>query len=281
MKIRFLVYGIILCIICLGSILICLGLTGRSLPPYSVLNPSDSINIGTETLSVEEIVQEYAPIVYQASNFSAGTPQKMFYELQVNDSEIIILYRSFWADENHPIVGLDILYDIFRELYYGSIADIEPIQLRLNTSTGEVKEIYFQMDPTHNYAAFVPQHNSVILRLVAHNNYSMTVQRELKGFVSPFWQEKRILLKVETWNHLFNLYNNESLEKYESLALEPYTEELYWQFKSIRRIAGPVFTAPSDAPQILLLLILVVIVEISTFLKIVLRDSKQIRRIEE
>ncbi|MFX1538902.1 MAG: hypothetical protein ACFFDI_32340, partial [Promethearchaeota archaeon] len=93
MKIRFLIYGIIICTISLGSVLICLGLTGRGLPPYSVLNPSASINIGTETLSVEEIVQEYAPILYQASNFSAGTPQKMFYELQVNDSEIIILYR--------------------------------------------------------------------------------------------------------------------------------------------------------------------------------------------
>ncbi len=261
--------------------LICLGLTGRGLPPYSVLNPSASINIGTETLSVEEIVQEYAPILYQASNFSAGTPQKMFYELQVNDSEIIILYRSFWTDENHPIAVLDILYDIFREIYYGSIADIEPIQLRLNASTGEVKEIYFQMDPTHNYAAFVPQHDSVILRLVSHNNYSMTVQRQSKGFISPFWQGKRILLKVETWNHLFNLYNNESLEKYDSLVFEPYTEDLYWQFKSIRRIAGPVFTAPSDTPQILLLIILVVIVEISAFLKIVLKGPKKIRRIEE
>ncbi|MFX1253562.1 MAG: hypothetical protein ACFFCZ_18270 [Promethearchaeota archaeon] len=277
MNIRFLIYGITLCLICLGSVFICLGLTGRGLPPYSTVNPSASINIGTETLSIEEIVQEYAPILYQVANFSAGAPQKMFYELQVNNSEIIILYRSFWTDENHPIVGLDILYDIFREIYYGSIADIEPIQLRLNASTGEVKEIYFQMDPTHNYDAFVPQHDSVILRLVSHNNYSMTVQRQLKGIVRPFWQEKRILLKVETWNHLFNLYNNESLKKYDSLALEPYTEDLYWQYKSIRRIAGPAFTAHSDAPQILLLIILVIIVEISAFLKIVLRDPKKKR----
>ncbi len=214
------------------AFLIGMKLTGMERRNYSVCKTSDIVN----GKKVMEIVEKYKPIIYQTENIKKDI-QLLFYELVEQKEKIVLIYRPVWDDEIHPNPIIHSLYKYFRWIFYGSVKDIEFIEIYIDKKTGEVEAFNYET-LAEGSTIEAPSHEFTEIERKGEKYYNKTKDIELS--YSPF-EGWRCILQVKTWNHLLSITEKPEGKKYD-LPVMPLTN---WQFRKYsisRRSAGYVRT---------------------------------------
>lgn len=127
---------------------------------------------------------------------------------QINDTTLCVEYTLIFKDEDHPSAILDMLYDFYRSIKYKRIADTETfsIQFQKNDS-GTWQPVLV------NFANVYSDHQTFFKSDVKH--YSIEVPAS-----SFTYADNRIVIYVNTWNHMFAHFDSNpelhkvTLEKY-------------------------------------------------------------------
>lgn len=198
---------------------------------YSTLRPTDKVN-GQKVLA---ILEKYKPIIYQKEEIEKEI-QFIFYECVEQKDRLVLIYRPVWEDEIHPNPIINQLYKFFRWFYYGSIKDIEFIEIFIDKKTGELLSFSFETfvedssieTPRHEFTIIVKQ-NKVFYNKT--KNEPVTV---------PF-DGSSCILQVITWNHLFSIPKNPEGQKFDC-PLKLLTNQRYKKYAISRRSSGLVKT---------------------------------------
>ena len=209
-----------------------LKLTGMKRRNYSVLETNDVVN-GKKVI---RIIEKYKPIIYQTENIKKDV-QFIFYELIEQKDKLVLIYRPVWDDEIHPNPIIHSLYKYFRWIFYGSIKDIEFIEIFIDKKTSEVLSFSFETLTEGSPIEF-PEHEFTEIEKKEEKYYHKTKDYEL-AYV-PF-EDSRCILQVTTWNHLLCITENPQGKKFD-LPLVPLTNWQFQKYSITRRSSGSVRT---------------------------------------
>lgn len=225
---------LIILLICLGLVLgieaflLGLKLTSYKKRDYPLLNPDDVI-IGQSVLSILEI---YKPIFYQQAQIKKSI-KFIFYEAIDQNDNLVLIYRPFWDDEIHPNFILNLAYKNYRLYYYGSIRDIEFVEMFIDKKTGVLQSFSFEA-LAQGSSINTPQHEFAHIIKRGQKYYNATKNNEL---VEVLFEKKQIVFQITTWNHLLALANEPIGEKINA-SLKPLTDKLYKKYAISRRSSG-------------------------------------------
>ena len=228
--------------------------TGRYKRTYESITFNESINFNSSSIQCKNLLEIYKPIVYQENTLRGPKPQKIYAECIRGSSinTIVLVYRIYWKTEEHPRKIFDKLYILFRSAFYGSKADIEFIQLRLNANQ-KLIEIKFESDPSNDPDVLSPQHLLASFTLeVVPGIDSISELNELSWILTynnKRYQEKKLIfekignnspathlaIRVFTWNHIYALTQDFTGCQSFDLPLEELTESIYQNLKMSRR----------------------------------------------
>ena len=226
--------------------------TGRYHRSYNWIPFYESIELNSTNILSKDLLEQYKPIIYQDDKLRGPKPQKIYAECIKDRTMIVLVYRVYWETEQYPYLLLNRLYTLFRSVFYGSKADIEFVQVRLNTDQ-KILEIKFESDPSNNPDVLVPQHlltsftpdndskekdscklNTITWALVYNDERYMkkTLRFEKIGNNSSV---THVAMRVFTWNHLYSIKQDFSRCQSFDLPLEDLTESIYRKLKMTRR----------------------------------------------
>jgi hypothetical protein len=214
----------------LGTIALILGfkLTGMKGRNYSVLQPDAVVN-GQKII---DILEKYKPIIYQTENIKIEV-EYFLYEFVEQEDKLVLLYRPLWRDEIHPNKVIHHLYKYFREIYYGSVKDIEFIEIFVDKKTGDILSFSFEtLTPGTHLRK--PGHEFTNIVKKGDKFYNQTKNDEL---VSAPFEGSRCVLQVKTWNHLLCINENPEGKKFD-LPLKYLTNWQYRKYAFSRRSSG-------------------------------------------
>ncbi|MBD3193284.1 MAG: hypothetical protein GF308_21800 [Candidatus Heimdallarchaeota archaeon] len=217
----------------LGTLAFLIGvkITGSKGRDYSTLRPTDEVN-GQNVL---EIIKKYKPIIYQKEDIK-NEIKFIFYEFVEQKNTLVLIYRPVWEDEIHPNPIINQFYKIFRWFYYGSIKDIEFIEIFIDKKMGELLSFSFET-LAEGSSIEAPKHE--LTTLVKQNKAFFNKNKNKPVFV-PF-DGSRCILQVITWNHLFAIPKNLEGEGFDC-PLKPLTEQHFRKYAISRRSSGLVKT---------------------------------------
>src|SRR3989344_2662327 len=122
-----------------------------------------------------KLVQEHQPILYQPKH-DKYEPKFMYYRTRIRGHMLQIKYQAVWDNEGHPRFLLHLLYAfLFRKLYYGSIKDIEYIQIDIDLRTRKVTDIKYDQPNKTDYHLFWPLHRKRHLKHVPNPNHDQSI----------------------------------------------------------------------------------------------------------
>ena len=221
----------------------------------------ETLSNATAPLSEDEIfrlVKEFQPILYQPQH-DKHIPKFMYYRTNQKGDILQITYYTVWDNERHPRYFFHVLYAfLFRKFYYGSIKDIEYIQIDVDLPTLDITDVRFEQTNKPDYHIFFPFHRQNHLKRVPqpatptpYENVFIRFfgkKNEFHGLIKPRFSGKRIHMAVTSWNHIYNVYL-EDLHKYikdlgdnfntfTALLLKKYDPKEYKKYKGARRGKG-------------------------------------------
>lgn len=219
--------------------------------------PTTSIPELTEEQTFE-LVREFQPILYQPQH-DKHIPKFMYYRTARKEDTLKITYYTVWDNERHPRYFFHVLYSfLFRKFYYGSIKDIEYIQIDVDLKTRDITDVRFEQASKPDYHVFFPFHRKNHLKRVPQPEEPASYENvfirffgqknEFHGLIKPRFSGKRIHMAVTSWNHIYNVYL-EDLHKYikdlgdnfntfTSLVLKKYDPKEFKKYKANRRSKG-------------------------------------------
>jgi len=160
-----------------------------------------------------ELVKEHQPILYQP-NHDKHEPKFMYYRTKIEEEALQITYYTVWDNERHPRYLFHVIYAfIFRKFYYGSIRDIEYIQVNVNLRTKEVTDIVYDQTHVPNYHVTFPFHIRNHLKKIPSPEINENTfirffgkKNNFHGLIEPHFTGKRVHMMVSSWNHVYNVY---------------------------------------------------------------------------
>ncbi len=229
------------------------GLSGFLDRAYSVLPQEGTVQLAQTSLSVEQMAAQYRPIFWHPTQKETPPPQRLLYEVIDNNEYYTLVYRVEWKNEVVPHGVKDVLYAVYRFLYYGfTLRDIEYIQLDVRKHDGMIERVQFETKTTENNYYTVAQEH-VLLTLQRANeagSYQKTLHHEnapapetlLLGNAPNFH------IKVVSWNHLMDIaptdFQGNGFERVR-FELTYLTDSIYKRSKMARRGEGDFKTAES------------------------------------
>lgn len=206
---------------------------------YNTLSSTSNLSLSGEDISAEELVRLYKPIILQTRSLRGPEPTKVFYELiPPFESYLHVIYRIVWPDEKHPNLIIHWLYRIFRRFYFGSIKDIEIVQLKINLKTGEIEEIKYETDSSNDPDVFRSDH--AVAKLVKNSgtekSYKSYLNEKQMQDIQIDFKEKKPCIPVLTWNHVFTFTppREEPYLEYD-LPIEELPKEFFRKYRFDRR----------------------------------------------
>ncbi len=199
-----------------------------------------------------ELVREHQPILYQPDH-DKHEPKFMYYRTKIDGNSLKITYYTVWDNERHPRYLFHVIYSfIFRKFYYGSIKDIEYIQVDVNLDTNEVTDIRYEQPHKLDYHLSFPFHRKNHLKKVpnAHKNENMFIRffgskNIYHGLIKPKFTGQRVHMAVSSWNHIYHLYFEDihkqvknlgdKFRVYQQLLLKKYDAKDFKKYKADRR----------------------------------------------
>lgn len=195
------------------------------------------------------LVKEYQPILYQPKH-DKYEPKFMYYRTRIRGNLLQITYYTVWDNERHPKFLLHIIYAfLFRKFYYGTIKDLEYIQIDIDLRTREMTDVRYEQPHKKNYHVILPFHRKRHLKLVPNPNKSEKFflrfhgkkSDQFHGVIKPNFTQKRIHMAVASWNHIYDLYLKEwddRVKQFSGLILKKFDYKTYKKYKTHRRSKG-------------------------------------------
>ncbi|MBK7764475.1 MAG: hypothetical protein IPI46_14235 [Bacteroidetes bacterium] len=168
-------------------------LSGRSNRSYQVMDSSNKIMLPSGTLTLHEFASKFKPILYSSPKFHPQTILWTWYEVVEKNDYYDIVYYHCWENEINPNQSFNIVYKIFRTVYFGyPLYDIEYLQVRISKSTGEVLKSKYETSVDVNYQQ----------RIVKHSRAELVRATE-ESFVETIFGKDGSILKTDTLHGKF------------------------------------------------------------------------------
>lgn len=141
---------------------------------------------------LQTIAEQFAPRVVLPDVDKANPPQGMLYSAYRQGDILAIRYFVLYQDEDLKASWEDKLYDLFRKHHYGSIVDIEPIEVYLKGDGSDLAGV-----------AFKTGQNQAFFKVFVRENDWLTFKAGALQASDRDGDHPRI--GAATWNHLHDL----------------------------------------------------------------------------
>lgn len=173
------------------------------------------------------IAKTYLPRIFLQETSDKNHIVKIYYKGISQKDKLSIMYFFCWNDETHPNIFMNFIYKLFRRLYYGSIMDIEFIQLNIDLTTGKVEQILFEK-PDYCKKFFI--------NFIQHLPQKITIHK------SALTSSNRLPFVISSWTHLFNFVSSiDDLQSLIEITLpEPMilSRNIFYRYNMFRRSYG-------------------------------------------
>jgi hypothetical protein len=159
---------------------------------------------GTEK-SVIDLAEFYAPNILVPSDLPYPPTDLIFYAHELNEGKLTLSYRVMRDNERHPSTLLHYPYALYRSIHYGSVKDIEYVDVVINTTDGLVEGFRFELPrDNQNFIEHVPM-EYVLNRVEKQYVGSEIGQEDATSIIleNTTWQEIGFL--IASWNGLFDV----------------------------------------------------------------------------
>jgi len=243
----------------LGGELLAASLTGYTTRSVDVLTPDVSVMVSGREVNGLELAEAYRPIIRINPAYVPPFAKVLWYEVVDQEDSVTLVYYLDWENEIYPQPLLHFLYEIYRRAVYGSVHDIEYIEITVGKLDGVVTRIRFETTYNGNAANHnFPEHLRVFGELNnTRTGYQITVVDQSGNIartdtVSGIWgSDNRPVLGVMTWNHLYTLLDD-SYNVYSQIIdvpLQYLTDDVYRAYKFARRSHGDIATMENETPR--------------------------------
>lgn len=205
------------CIFLVFGIWVLARVTGGRSRTFPVVAPDAALHLMGRTQSAAAWAANFRPEIYVAKEKPTEPLLAVWYQVQAQKGQYYFTYHPVWQDETHPIALVDFCYRAWRWAFYGAVADVEALTIRVS-GAGPTGVVYETAPADAAYEATQPKH----VRIKEHIEAS----------------EIPIRFYIRTWNHLLTKQPIKG-GIYQKAPLEPLSEELYGLYKMDRR-AGAV-----------------------------------------
>lgn len=235
--------------------LVAAALTGRDPRSYTVLPPDAVVTDGDRELDLASYAAQYVPVLRVDPANLPPDVETIWYQAVVRDDMIILVYYVQWENEIHSSPVVHRLYELYRRAVYGSVHDIEYIELHIDRTTGIVHRMRFETASDGDYNRQQVTHFSTYLNYdAADGGYDYCVTGGVVSgeglclsdnnttWIAGVWNvDRRPVLGVMTWNHLYTLLPDDDYGPYTHVIDAPLrylTDDVFEQEKLARRSQG-------------------------------------------
>jgi hypothetical protein len=219
--------------------------TGRTSRSYEVMPFDAPIEVGDTTLSTLEFATNYQPLVFLNPKNESQPILWTWYEIIETSTSYDIVYYTCWENEVNPKKSFDVIYKIFRYVYFGyPLYDIEYLMVKVNKSTADIETILFETSIDTNYNQDIVRHYVNTLNRVTDTTFVSTVNdkagEELKKTTLVLdTTDAKVHLGIQTWNHMLCPITDDNRPVYTTLNnagdLKPLTASDYKTYKFSRK----------------------------------------------
>ncbi len=202
-------------------------------------DPAATIKIGGAEKQLSGVAAEFMPVLYIHDAINYMRPERVLYEAIPNGDMLYINYYVHWQDEIAPIKLWHFIYSQIRKVRYGSVNDIEFVEVGITLATGRVDHIAFEWDPACKPDNFAPLHYIVVAtRNGDSDSFNVTIRdKSAPAEKIPFFGKRPSVL-VPVWNHIYDFYRGEGVMM-DDPPLEPMTDALYEEYWMGKRSRPP------------------------------------------
>lgn len=108
------------------------------------MGAEETITVNGLVYTVGQVASEYAPAIIVPEDLDFPPIELKYYAHQFEEEELTISYRVVRENERHPSPVFHHIYAFYRSIKYGSVMDIEYIDIVINTSDGLVEAFRFE-----------------------------------------------------------------------------------------------------------------------------------------
>lgn len=144
------------------------------------------------TEDVQDLAERFAPRIVSPDADKANPPMSLLYAPYRQGDVVALRYLVLYQDEDLKSGWEDKLYDLFRQHHYGSVVDIEPIEVYVRESDSELAGV-----------AFKTGQNQAFYKVFVKENDWLTIPAANLKASDRDGDHPRI--GVSTWNHLHDL----------------------------------------------------------------------------
>ena len=239
-----------------------LAITGRIARGYPVLKEGASVQVGKETLTIEELGIRYQPLIYMQAETHSPPPVAMWYEVVDNLEAWDLVYHPEWENEIHPNPWLHLLYSLFRAPMYGfPLRDVEYIQVSVDKGSGHISRIRHETSPQTSFDQTLSEHWLVYIDCSNDGCYQVVTDTQGKITIPEteisleLVSDRQLRMGVATWNHLLTrLDDTESYSQVVPFELSYLDDDTYKRHKFTRKSQGDWATQESVLPRVLAIL---------------------------
>jgi hypothetical protein len=206
----------------------------------TVLNdPRRTFPLGGKEFTLAEIAARYQPILYLHKALDYFHPDRVLYEALEQNGVLFLNYYVQWRDEIAPNGIYHFIYSRYRKVRYGSVTDIEFVEVGVTLATGRVDSIAFEWDPDGRPDSPAPRHNMVVAtRCADDTTFRVTINKNPSAPLEIKFEADRPTILVPVWNHIHAFYRGEGV-RLPDPPLEPMTDRLYEKFWMAKRSRTP------------------------------------------
>lgn len=212
-------------------ILISFWFTGKTERVHQVAPADSLLVVKNEPQTAEALARQYQPSIWIKDGHTTTTPSGMYFEVIDQPGEVVIVYHTTWAGEDHPSFLMDIGHKIFRFFYLRSgLFDSAFIQVHVDKTSGAVTTVAFE-GPESPVNFYDPKPTQ---KLVRH--------QPGEGKVRP-------VLEIANWQHLFTPLQQQPVSGFteQIFSLTYLDSECYANQRYVRLPQGDFYTDESPA----------------------------------
>ena len=231
--------AMVLCALFLGMILFAMAPSSSGINRFhgEDLDSDSSFSINGSVFTIEQIANSFAPSIIVPDDLDFPPIEIKYYAHQFEDDELTISYRVVRENERHPSKFIHPIYAFYRSIRYGSVFDIEYIDIVINMSDGKVDSFRFERpDSESGSIQHVPMH------YIIDQDSGNYIPAEVEGNVEPLsleWGDFGFL--IASWNGLFEieeLDNDEIGRETAVLPVSQANQEFTSKYKMWKRSSG-------------------------------------------
>lgn len=231
-------------------------LSGRDKRAYPVMDPSVSVMMSGESMSVQQLAEKYQPLVYLDPAVKNPPLLWQWYNAVDVQDHIDLVYYTVWQNEINPNALIHAYYSLFRAAYYGyPLYDIEYFQVSVSKADGSIQRLMFETGPSDNFYSVFNTHIVAQVERQADGSYEERLSdrdsgEELRSFpIAPEFSGQHAKFAVQTWNHLSKLVTADNAGQYAKQVavsdLRNLSASDYSNYKFVRKSQGTHVTRES------------------------------------